>query len=88
MPKPALTDRQVQVVRLVSLGCSIEEISKILGLAFPTVNNHRARAMKSFGTDKAVLMTRMAIKYKIIDINDKLTPEEKFKSGRNGDGWN
>lgn len=84
----ALTPRQLEVVRLVSLGCIVEEIANILDLAVSTVDNHKAAAMKTLGTDKATLLTRIAIKHKISPLDDRLTAAEKRKSGRKNDGWN
>lgn len=83
-----LTPRQTEVVRLASLGCTVDEIANILGLAKSTVDNHKAAAMKTLGTDKATLLTRIAIKHGISKINETLTPAEKRKSGRKNDGWN
>lgn len=83
-----ITPRQTEVVRLATLGCTSEEIAAILDLAISTVDNHKAAAMKSLGTDKATLLVRLAIKHKITSINDELTPAEKRKSGRKNDGWN
>jgi DNA-binding CsgD family transcriptional regulator len=86
--KPNLTPRQTEIVRLTSLGCSTSEIATILGIAESTVDNHKAAAMKLMGTDKAALVTRLAIKYKISSVDEKLTTSEKRKSGRKNDGWN
>lgn len=86
--KPHLTSRQREVIRLVSLGCTNEEMADILGLAISTVDNHRARAMAELGTDKAALVTRLAIKHRVTTMKDKLTPSEKRRSGRKRDGWN
>ncbi|QEG36060.1 response regulator transcription factor [Bythopirellula goksoeyrii] len=83
-----LTERQRQVVRLTSLGCSTEETAAILGLAVSTADNHKAAAMQRLGTDKAALLTRLAIKYRISSLKDKLSAAEKRKSGRKNDGWN
>ncbi len=44
--------------------------------------------MAKLGTDKAALLTRLALKLKITDQNDKLTAAEQRKSGRKNDGWN
>ena len=88
MAKHNLTPRQCEVVRLISLGCTTEEAADILGLAPSTVDNHKSRAMMLLGTDKAALLTRLAIKYKISPLNDTLSRAEKRKSGRSGDGWN
>ena len=83
-----LTAREREVVRLASLGCTGIETGKILKIAPSTVTNHKANAMRKLGTDKAALLTRLAIKMKITSGNEKLTPAEKRKSGRKNDGWN
>ena len=84
----ALTPREKEVVRLSSLGCTDQEAARILKLAPSTVNNHKARAMAKLGTDKAALLTRLALKLKVTSMSDKLTPAEKRKAGRKDDGWN
>lgn len=83
-----LTKRQREVVRLVSLGCTNEEAAEILGLASSTIDNHKTAVMRKLGTDKAVLLTRLAIKHRITSLKDQLTRSEKRKSGRKDDGWN
>ena len=80
-----LTERETQVVRLVSLGCNIEEIGRILKIAANTVDNHKARAMAKLGTDKAPLVTRIAIRKRITTLKDRLTLAEKRRSGRKQD---
>ena len=88
MSKHDLTPRQCEVVRLISLGCTTEEAAEVLGLAPSTVDNHKSRAMMLLGTDKAALLTRLALKYRISTMKDELTRAEKRKSGRKNDGWN
>ena len=88
MSKPHLTSRQTEVVRLISLGCSVKEIAKILKLSPSTIQNHRHAAMTSMRTSKAAIVTRMAIKYGICKANAKLTPTEKRRIKRKKDGWN
>ncbi len=83
-----LTEREREVVRLVSLGCSVKEAAKILKVAPSTVDNHKSRAMAKLGTDKVALVTRRAIKMRITSMKDKLTLVEKRRSGRKQDGWN
>jgi len=83
-----LTERQKEVVRLLSLGCTVKEAAKVLGLSPSTVDNHKSAAMARLGTDKLALLTRLAIKLRITSLRDKLTASEKRKSGRKGDGWN
>jgi DNA-binding CsgD family transcriptional regulator len=86
--QPHLTPRQREVVRLSSLGCTNDEISRILGISESTVDNHRDRAMSALGTNKAPLMARLALKHRITSMKDQLTKAEKRKSGRKRDGWN
>ncbi|HUT90371.1 MAG TPA: helix-turn-helix transcriptional regulator [Thermoguttaceae bacterium] len=83
-----LTGRETQVVRLVSLGCTLVEAAKILHLSTNTVDNHKANAMAKLGTDKAALLTRVALKRRVTTMKDRLTPAEKRRSGRKNDGWN
>jgi DNA-binding CsgD family transcriptional regulator len=84
----SLTPRQREVVRLTSLGCTVNEIAKILSIAPSTADNHRSRAMKILGTDRAVLLARIAIKYGISSMTDRLKAAEKKKRGRRKDVWN
>jgi DNA-binding NarL/FixJ family response regulator len=83
-----LTDRHREVVRLLSLGCTVNEVAKILKLSPSTVDNHKTTAMSRLGTDKVALLTRLALKLRITSLKDKLTAREKRLSGRKNDGWN
>ena len=83
-----LTERQREVVRLLSLGCTVKEAAAVLKLSPSTVDNHKSAAMARLGTDKLALLTRLALKLKISSMRDRLTPAEKRKSGRRNDGWN
>ena len=83
-----VTPREKQIVRLLSLGCTVNEAAKILKLAPSTVDNHKTRVMAKLGTDKTVLLTRLALKYRLTSMKDKLTLTEKRRSGRKNDGWN
>ena len=83
-----LTPREAQIFRLISLGCSANEIAALLDVAPNTAVNHKARLMAKLGTDKAALVTRLAIRYGVSPMEDRLTPAEQRASGRSGDGWN
>lgn len=83
-----LTDRKREVTRLISLGCSDEDVANILGVANSTVNSHRMRAMQKLGVRKTALLVRLAIKERTTSMRDKLTAAEKRKRGRKRDGWN
>lgn len=83
-----LTPRHKQVVRLLSLGCTVKETAKILKISPSTVDNHKTAAMARLGTDKLALVTRLAIRLRVTKLNDRLTPRERRLSGRKNDGWN
>lgn len=76
----ALTPREKEIVRLASLGCTVHESAKILKVAPSTVDNHKARAMAKLGTDKAALLTRLALKLKVSSMNDKLTQPKRRRA--------
>ena len=91
MPKyeyDPLTPRQKEVVRLLSLGCTVEETAAVLKLSPATVDNHKTRAMYNLGCDNRALLTRIAMRLKITKMNETLTLAEKRRSGRKNDGWN
>ncbi len=83
-----LTPREEQILRLVSLGCTVKEAAAILDVAPSTADNHKARLMAKLGTDKAALLTRLAIQYGVSPMSDRLKASEKRLSGRSHDGWN
>ena len=83
-----LTPRQREVLRLISLGCTVAEIADILGTATSTIDNHRTALMRHLGIGKSVLLTRIAIKYRVSKVDETLTLSEKRKRGRGKDGWN
>ena len=88
MPTKELTKREKEVVRLLSLGCTVKETAAVLKLSPSTADNHKTAAMAKLGTNKLALLTRVAIKRRISKLNDKLTLTEKRRSGRKQDGWN
>ncbi len=86
--KVVLTAREEEVLRLMSLGCSVREVADVLGLAPSTADNHKSRLMAKLGTDKTVLATRLAIQMGYSSMRDKLSLAEKRRCGRKQDGWN
>ncbi len=77
-----LTPRHREVVRLVSLGCTLSEIAAILDVVPNTVDNHKQTAMRILGVSKAATLTRVAITHRISTLDDRLTPGEKRKLAR------
>jgi DNA-binding CsgD family transcriptional regulator len=71
-----LTSMERQVIRLVSLGCSLAEMAAILGRSIATVDNHKTRGMRKLDVHKAAEVTRLAIQLGISSLDDCLTPRE------------
>ena len=72
-----ITERETQVVRLMSLGCTAKEAAKILKLAPNDVVDYKTQAMQKLGVNKVALLTRVALQHRITSMTDKLTPAEK-----------
>jgi hypothetical protein len=45
------------------------------------VGNHKARLMRTLGTGSTPLLPRLAIKYRLSSMDDKLMESEKRRSG-------
>lgn len=75
----SLSPRQRQIVRLTSLGCTSHEIAAILKMSRWTVENHQFQAKQRLGINKAALLTRVAIKYKVSTLSDQLSKSELRK---------
>ena len=56
-----LTDRQIQVLRLISTGLSAKEIANSLGLSVRTAEFHRAAIMNRLGLRTSAELTRFAM---------------------------
>jgi DNA-binding CsgD family transcriptional regulator len=72
-----LTSKQRDVIRLVSLGCSVAEAALILHISEHTAENHKNRAMGRLGIHKAALLARFAIENGIAPAGDSLTDDER-----------
>jgi DNA-binding NarL/FixJ family response regulator len=65
-PLHALTDRQIQVLKLVTEGHRTREVAKRLGLSIKTVESHRTEIMKRLRTHNVVSLVRYAIRVGLI----------------------
>ena len=65
-PKPVLTARQVEVLRLLALGRSVKEIAFELQLSAKTVETHRAQIMARLGLRDIASLVRYAIRTSLI----------------------
>jgi DNA-binding NarL/FixJ family response regulator len=55
-----ITQRQMDVLLLLARGLSVKQCAEELGLAPPTVDNHKARLMKRLGVRKVTDLVRVA----------------------------
>jgi DNA-binding NarL/FixJ family response regulator len=65
-PLHALTDRQIQVLKLVTEGHRTREVAKRLGLSIKTVESHRSEIMKRLHMHDVVSLVRYAIRVGLI----------------------
>jgi DNA-binding NarL/FixJ family response regulator len=63
-----LTEREVQVVRLVAQGNSNKEIARKLKISVKTTETHRAAAMRKSGSHSASSLTIYAARNGIVDL--------------------
>jgi DNA-binding NarL/FixJ family response regulator len=62
----ALTDRQIEVLRLVSEGHRTREIAKRLGLSIKTIESHRSEIMKRMRIHDVVSLVRYSVRVGLI----------------------
>jgi DNA-binding NarL/FixJ family response regulator len=65
-PLYKLTDRQIEVLKLVAEGLRTREIAKRLSLSVKTVESHRGEIMKRLGIHDVVSLVRYAIRVSLI----------------------
>jgi len=65
-PLHALTDRQIEVLKLVAEGHRTREIAKRLGLSVKTVESHRSQIMKRLSIHDVVSLVRYAIRVGLV----------------------
>ncbi|MEA2764932.1 MAG: hypothetical protein QOK07_1336 [Gemmatimonadaceae bacterium] len=62
----ALTDRQIQVLKLVAAGHRTREIARRLGLSIKTIESHRSEIMKRLRIHDVVTLVRYAVRVGLI----------------------
>lgn len=67
LPHEALSNRELQVLRLVASGKTIKEIAAELALSEKTVGTYRARIARKLGLGSNVELTRYALKHKLVE---------------------
>ncbi len=67
MPAPgrllaALTDREIQILKLLADGARTKEIAAALGVSVKTVESHKTALFSKIGADSAVSAVRWAMR--------------------------
>lgn len=62
-----LSNRELQVLRLIALGKTIKEISADLALSAKTVATYRSRIAEKMGLSSNVELTRYAMQHRLVD---------------------
>lgn len=62
-----LTEREIQVLRLIASGKSGREIAELLGIAFKTVSVHRQNIYSKLEVRKTADLVRIAMRTRLID---------------------
>ena len=65
---PALSERELEVLKLVARGCSTKEIAPQLNITCRTVETYRERIMTKLGVHNVAGLTRFAISEGLIDL--------------------
>jgi DNA-binding NarL/FixJ family response regulator len=63
----ALTNREIQVLRLFATGLSTREVAQSLGISPKTVETHRIRIYEKLGCRSVVHLTRIAVRTGLVD---------------------
>ena len=83
-PREKLTQREVEVLKLVATGLSTKEIARSLSITFKTAACHRSRIMAKLDVHEVVSLTRYAIRTGYVELgatNERRTniPPELFE---------
>lgn len=65
-PHAALSDRELQVLRLLGEGCAIGEIAERLSLSVKTISTYRARVQEKMDMDSKAQLIRYAIERDLV----------------------
>lgn len=65
-PHAALSQRELQIFKLLALGTSINHVADCLGISNKTVSTHKARLMGKLGFANNADLVRYAIQYRLV----------------------
>ena len=65
--KPALTPREIEVLRLLADGLTTKAVAAVAKVTFKTAACHRSRILQKLGVDSTVSAVRWAIREGIVE---------------------
>lgn len=69
-PFKSLSERELQVVLMITKGMKVQDIAKKLFLCAKTINSYRYRTFEKVGVKNDVELTLLAMRHKLIDIKE------------------
>lgn len=76
-PFDRISEREMQVMRMITKGMTVSEIAETLFLSTKTVNAYRYRMFEKLGIKNDVELTHLAIKHRILDNPTELNMEDE-----------
>lgn len=75
-PFEMLSERELQVMLMITRGMKVQDIAKQLCLSPKTVNSYRYRIFEKLGVKNDVELTHLAIRHNVLDIVDSEDSEQ------------
>jgi DNA-binding NarL/FixJ family response regulator len=69
-PSATLSDREVEIIELITAGLTNEQIAAQLEISKRTVDNHISNVLKKTGVDNRVALVRWALQWGKVCLND------------------
>lgn len=69
-PSTTLSDREVEIIELITAGLTNEQIATQLEISKRTVDNHISNVLKKTGVDNRVALVRWALQWGKVCLND------------------
>jgi two-component system invasion response regulator UvrY len=67
-PFAELSDREMQIMRMITMGAKVADIAEQLNVSAKTVNSYRYRMFTKLDIDSDVALTHLALRHNMIDL--------------------
>jgi len=75
----SITPTEKRVLELIANGYSTHDVASALAISKYTVLSHRRSLLGKFGVKNSVQLVTQALRNKIIDLNDRQTPNQYYE---------